>query len=50
MKACSDGWFAYVNRDMKNTDFSTDILAYIANDAEELKQLKENARNAKDAG
>ena len=50
VKACSDGWFAYVNRDMKNTDFSTDILAYIANDAEELKQLKENARNAKDAG
>ena len=50
VKACSDGWFAYVNRDMKHTDFSTDILAYIANDAEELKQLKENARNAKDAG
>jgi hypothetical protein len=50
VKACSDGWFAYVNRDMKNTDFSTDILAYIANDAEELKQLKENARNAKDTG
>ena len=43
VKACSDGWFAYVNRDMKSTDFSTDILAYIANDAEELKQLKENA-------
>ena len=50
VKACSDGWFAYVNRDMENTDFSTDILAYIANDEEELKQLKENARNAKDAG
>lgn len=50
VKACSDDWFAYVNRDMENTDFSTDILAYIANDEEELKQLKENARNAKDAG
>lgn len=50
VKACSDGWFAYVNRDMENTDFSTDILAYIANDEEELNQLKENARNAKDAG
>lgn len=50
VKACSDSWFAYVNRDMGNTDFSTDILSYIANDEEELKQLKENAQNAKDAG
>jgi hypothetical protein len=45
VKECVNDWFAYVNRDMKETDFSTDILAYIANDEEELKQLKENAKN-----
>lgn len=39
---CRVGWFAYVNRDMKNTDFSTDILAYIAANEEELSALKEN--------
>ena len=50
VKSCSDDWFAYVNRDMEDTDFSTDILAYIANDEEELKQLKENAKNTEDAG
>lgn len=50
VKACSNDWFAYVNRDMKDTDFSTDILAYIANDEKELQQLKENARNTKAAG
>ncbi len=37
---CKSGWFSYVNRDMSDTDFSTDILAYIANDAEELDALK----------
>lgn len=37
---CKLGWFSYVNRDMSDTDFSTDILAYIANDAEELDALK----------
>lgn len=40
---CKSGWFAYVNRDMSDTDFSTDILAYIANDAEELDALKRGA-------
>jgi len=37
-----DQWFEYVNRDLGKTDFSTDILAFIANDAEDLKKLKEN--------
>lgn len=46
VKNCSKGWFAYVNRDMQDTDFSTDILAYIASNEEELQQLKENAKNA----
>lgn len=35
--------FAYVNRDIQDTDFATDILAYIATDEEELKVLKDNA-------
>lgn len=37
---CKSSWFAYVNRDMSDTDFSTDILAYIASDADELDALK----------
>lgn len=45
VKDCVNDWFAYVNRDIKDTDFSTDILAYIASDEEELRQLKENAEN-----
>lgn len=43
VKACSNKWFAYVNRDIQDTDFSTDILAYIASDEEEWEQLKQNA-------
>lgn len=45
VKACINSWFSYVNRDMEDTDFSTDILAYIASDEEELRQLKENTTN-----
>jgi hypothetical protein len=50
VKKCANDWIVYVNRDMKETDFSTDILAYIASDEEELKQLKENAKYTKDMG
>ena len=50
VKACVSGWFSYVNRDMEDTDFSTDILSYIASDEEELRQLKENASNVETAG
>ncbi len=39
---CRAGWFRYVNRDMSATDFSTDILAYIASDADELEALKKS--------
>lgn len=42
VKDCVNGWFSYVNRDIKETDLSTDILAYIASDEDELKMLKEN--------
>lgn len=42
VKDCTAGWFSYVNRDIQNTDFATDILAYIASDADELKALKDN--------
>ena len=42
VKGCIDGWFSYVNRDMKDTDFSTDILTYIASNSEELMSLKDN--------
>lgn len=43
VKAVTNNWFAYVNRDIEDTDFSTDILAYIASDEEELKSLQDNA-------
>lgn len=49
VKDCARAWFSYVNRDMESTDFSTDILAYIASDETELKQLKDNAANEKQA-
>ena len=49
IKMYSTSWFSYVNRNMEDTDFSTDILAYIANSKEELQELKENAKNTKDA-
>lgn len=49
VKDCTAHWFAYVNRDIQNTDFATDILAYIASDADELKALKNNIKSEKDA-
>lgn len=39
---CREGWFVYVNRDLTDTDFATDILAYIASNDEELAALKKN--------
>lgn len=50
VKGCVRGWFSYVNRRLEDTDFSTDILAYIAGDSDELALLKENAQNVKIAG
>ena len=50
VKDCTNGWFSYVNRDIDNTDFSTDILAYIASDENELAELKKNAENEQVAG
>ena len=49
VKDCTAGWFSYVNRDIQNTDFATDILAYIASDADELKVLKDNITTEQDA-
>ena len=50
VKDCIRGWFSYVNRRLEDTDFSTDILAYIASDEVELQQLKENAKSVETAG
>lgn len=49
VKDCTNGWFAYINRDIKDTDFSTDILAYIASDEDELKALKAHASEEESA-
>lgn len=43
VKDCTKGWFSYVNRDIQDTDFSTDILAFIASDKEELEELKKSS-------
>ncbi len=40
---CKSDWFAYVNRDLAATDFSTDILAYIASNTDELAILQQSA-------
>lgn len=45
---CTARWFSYVNRDIESTDFATDILAYIASDANELKALKDNVSAEQD--
>lgn len=42
-------WFSYVNRPMGETDFSTDILAFIADNAEELEKLKQEASEENEA-
>ncbi len=47
IKDCITGWFSYVNRDMSDTDFSTDILAYIAKDGEDLQRLQEESEKLK---
>lgn len=46
VKNCINDWFAYVNRDIQNTDFSTDILSYIVSDSDELTILKNNIQTA----
>lgn len=50
VKSCIPGWFSYVNRDMEDTDFSTDILTYIAGSEQELLQLKKNISREESAG
>lgn len=42
IKDCIVGWFKYVNKDLADTDFTTDILAFIANDTEEYKELQKS--------
>lgn len=40
---CKDDWYRFVNRDISETDFATDILAFIANDEEEYQELKKQS-------
>lgn len=40
IKAYYDEWFRFVNRDIAETDFETDLLAFIANDVDEYEELK----------
>ena len=40
---CYDKWFEYVNRNIAETDFETDILAFIANDVSEYEKLKQES-------
>jgi Ca2+-binding EF-hand superfamily protein len=36
-------WFIYVNRDLSETDFQTDILAFISKDEDEYQALKKSS-------
>ena len=45
---CKEDWFDYVNRDLSDTDFSTDILAYIAGNEEELQALKDSVKQVEE--
>lgn len=42
---CTVGWYEFVNRDMANSDFETDILAFIATDTKEYKYLQKSRDN-----
>lgn len=46
INAITKDWFEYVNRDMSDTDLSTDILTYIAENEQELQLLRENITTA----
>jgi hypothetical protein len=41
-----DDWFRYVNRDMSDTDFTTDILNVLAKDSDEYGKLAESSKTA----
>lgn len=43
INACNLGWAKYVNKDWGTTDFSTDILAFIAQDNQEYEQLRQKS-------
>ncbi len=40
INACQIGWFNYVNRDISDKVFETDVLAFISSDEEEYAQLQ----------
>lgn len=42
INACAVDWFRYVNRDLADTDFETDILAFISEDIEEYEALQQS--------
>jgi len=48
VKECTNAWFSYVNRDMTATDFTTDILSYIAKGDDELRSLRGNITTEQD--
>ena len=42
---CRQSWFKYVNRDLTDTDFATDILAFLAEDSNEYEELVKTAHD-----
>ena len=42
INGCTVGWFKFVNRNLTDTDFETDILAFIANNTDEYNQLQKS--------
>lgn len=42
INGCYEQWFQYVNRDIKETDFETNILAFIASNEKEYEDLNKS--------
>lgn len=43
IKECEYGWFLYVNRNFDDTDFSTDIYAFLSKDTKEYEEMRKKA-------
>jgi len=43
VKDCTHAWFSFVNREMTDTDFSTDILSYISDNDTQSEDLKQRS-------
>ncbi len=48
INGCKEHWFEYVNRDIADSVFETDVLAFISSDETEYKELQKQSLNLYD--